>query len=221
LERLNEVPGLERLRYTSPHPQDLTPELARAHRDLPKLCEHMHLPVQSGSDRVLKAMKRRHTRAEYLEKIAMVREYVPEMVFSTDFIVGFPGETEQDFQDTLSLLEAVEFDQIYAFKFSPRSDTPAANYPEQVPAEERTERLARLFAEHERVAQRRQELLAGTRQEVLLEGRHPLDNGAMSGRTRGNKPVMVLECAEPVGRLLPVEILSARKFSLVGKGVLP
>jgi len=221
LERLSEVPGIERLRYTSPHPQDLTPELARAHRDLPKLCEHMHLPVQSGSDRILKAMKRRHTRAEYLDKVAMVREHVPEMAFTTDIIVGFPGETEQDFLETLALVEAVEFDQIYAFKFSPRADTPAADYPEQVSGADRTERLARLFDRQERSAQRRQERLAGTRQEVLLEGPHPMGNGAMSGRTRGNKPVMILECAEPAGRVLPVEIISARKFSLVGKGVAP
>ncbi|MDH4246728.1 MAG: tRNA (N6-isopentenyl adenosine(37)-C2)-methylthiotransferase MiaB [Deltaproteobacteria bacterium] len=221
LKRLNEVPGLERLRYTSPYPRDVTPELARAHRELPKLCEHMHLPVQSGSDRILKAMKRRHTRAEYLEKIALVREHVPEMVFSTDLIVGFPGETEADFLDTLGLMETVGFDQIYAFKFSPRADTPAGEYPDQVPGPLRTERLQRLFDRQDQIVQPQQERLVGTRQEVLLEAPHPLGEGAMSGRTRGNKPVMILDCAEPPGRVLSVEIVASRKFSLVGKGAIP
>lgn len=238
LERLNELDGLHRIRYTSPHPKDFTDELARAHQRLSRLCEHVHLPFQAGSDRILKAMKRRHTRGEYLDKVDRMRALVPEMSFSTDIIVGFPGETEEDFQATLEVMRAVRFDQVYAFKYSPRTNTPAAEYPGQVPEQERAERLARLFELYEQIALERNTEQIGRQVEVLVEGPHPRGGGALSGRTRGNRTVKVQmdrgrlgtasgpekesgrEDYPRPGDLLPTIITGARKFSLVGDGVM-
>lgn len=218
LERLHEVPGLERIRYTSPHPKDFTERLARAHRDLPRLCEHLHLPVQSGSDRILKAMRRNHTIAVYLEKLQRARELVPHLAISTDLIVGFPGETEEDFQATLEVMHRVRFDQVYAFKFSPREGTPAATLPNPVAEDVKAERLARLFDLHERTMQEINAALVGTRQEVLVENRGRGGQGVW-GRTRGNKNVTVPGSTGRVGSLLTVEITAARKFALVGREV--
>ncbi len=216
LERLGEIDGLVRLRYTSPHPKDFHERLARAHRDLPALCEHLHLPVQSGSDRILKSMRRNHTIRAYQAKIARVRELVPHLAVTTDLIVGFPGETETDFEATLELMRAVRFDQVYAFKFSPRLQTPAAAHPDQVPEAVKAERLARLFDLHERTVAALHAGRVGSRQEVLVEGpaRTP---GAAAGRTRANTQTTVLDCAVPAGTLVPVEIVAARKFALLAR----
>ncbi len=218
LERLHEVPGLERLRYTSPHPKDFNDRLARAHRDLPRLCEHLHLPFQAGSNRILKAMRRNHQIGTYLAKLARARELVPHLAVSTDVIVGFPGETEADFHATLAVLEEVRFDQVYAFKYSAREGTPAATLPDPVPEAVKTERLARLFDLHESTVQSINEALVGSRQEVLVEGPERQGHG-MWGRTRGNKNVTVLESTAPPGSLVPVEIVAARKFALVAREV--
>jgi tRNA-2-methylthio-N6-dimethylallyladenosine synthase len=215
LRRLDALEGLERIRYTSPHPKDFHEELAQAHAALPKLCEHVHLPFQSGSDRIPKAMRRNHGIASYLDKMAMIRAHVPGVALSTDIIVGFPGEDEADFQATLDVVRTVRFDQIYAFKFSPRSGTPAAELPQQVPEPVRSERLERLFALHEEIVQERNAALIGTRQEVLVEGPHP--RGSMTGRTRGNKPVVLLDGPHRPGDLVPVDIVAARKYSLVAR----
>jgi tRNA-2-methylthio-N6-dimethylallyladenosine synthase len=220
LERLHAVPGLERLRYTSPHPKDFNDRLARAHRDLPKLCEHLHLPFQAGSNRILKAMRRNHQIGTYLAKLARARELVPRLAISTDVIVGFPGETEEEFQATLAVMREVRFDQVYAFKFSAREGTPAATLPDPVPEAAKTERLARLFDLHERTVQAINEALVGSRAEVLVEGPERQDHGVW-GRTRTNKNVTVLECGAPAGRLVPVEIVAARKFALVGREAQP
>jgi tRNA-2-methylthio-N6-dimethylallyladenosine synthase len=216
LRRLNEVPGLARLRYTSPHPKDFREELARAHAELPKLCEHVHLPVQSGSDRILAAMRRNHGIAAYLEQMAMIRSHVPQVALSTDLIVGFPGETEEDFEATLALVRTVRFDQVYAFKYSPRSGTPAATLPGQVPEPVRAGRLERLFALHDEIVRERNAALVGSRQEVLVEGPHPR-GGAVTGRTRGNKPVMLVDSPREPGALVPVQVVAARKYSLVAR----
>ena len=217
LEQLNGIGGLARIRYTSPHPKDFGEELAAAHARLPKLCEYIHLPVQSGSNRILKAMRRNHTIESYLDKVTMIREKVPAMALSTDIIVGFPGETGQDFEDTLSLMRQVRFDHLFAFKFSPRSDTPAADYRHQVPEGVRAERLARLFELHEVIRKERSEALIGTRQEVLVEGPHPRETGAVTGRTRGNKPVTIPRRSAEPGELVPVTIVALRHQSLVGR----
>lgn len=217
LEQLDGVDGLARIRYTSPHPKDFGEDLAAAHARLPKLCEYIHLPVQSGSNRILKTMRRNHTIESYLEKVTMIREKVPRMALSTDIIVGFPGESGQDFEDTLSLMRQVRFEHLFAFKFSPRSDTPAADYPGQVPDAERTERLARLFELHEVIRQEQNEALIGTTQEVLVEGTHPRDSGAVTGRTRGNKPVTIPGRSAEPGELVSATIVALRHFSLVGR----
>jgi tRNA-2-methylthio-N6-dimethylallyladenosine synthase len=219
LRMLHDVQGLERIRYTSPHPKDFGEPLARAHRDLPKLCEHLHLPFQSGSDRILKAMRRNHKIASYLDKMAMIKRTVPGISVSTDIIVGFPGETEEDFERTLDVMREVKFDHIYAFKYSPRSDTPAAGYGGQVPEPEKVERLAQVLELHEAQQHRANGAMVGSRQEILLEGPHPSDAAAMTGRTRGNKPTMVIHCAQPPGVCVDVEIVATRRFSLVGREV--
>jgi tRNA-2-methylthio-N6-dimethylallyladenosine synthase len=217
LRRLNGLEGLARIRYTSPHPKDFDEALVEAHAELPKLCEHVHLPVQSGSNRILKAMRRNHTIESYLAKLALLRDRVPGVALSTDLIVGFPGEREGDFEETLEVVREVRFDQIYAFKFSPRSQTPAAELADQVPEPERAARLARLFALHEAILLERNRAMVGSLQEVLLEGPHPRGGGAWSGRTRGNKSVMVNEGHGSAGELVTVEIVAARKFSLIGR----
>ncbi|MCZ6646761.1 MAG: tRNA (N6-isopentenyl adenosine(37)-C2)-methylthiotransferase MiaB [SAR324 cluster bacterium] len=219
LQRLNGLEGLERIRYTSPHPKDFNEQLAQAHRDLPKLCEHLHLPFQSGSDRILKAMRRNHRIAEYLEKMEMVRETVPGIALSTDIIVGFPGESDEDFHGTLQVMDAVRFDHIYAFKFSPRSDTPAADFPDQVPERIKADRLARIHELHERTLKEIHRGLVGSRQEVLLEGAHPRESGALIGRTRGHKSTTIPGCSRKPGEIVNVEIVATRKFSLVGREV--
>ncbi len=217
LEQLNGVEGLERIRYTSPHPKDFNERLARAHQELPKLCEHLHLPFQSGSDRILKAMRRNHKIAEYLDKMKMMKQTVPGIALSTDVIVGFPGEEEEDFQATLDLMRTVQFDHIYAFKFSPRTDTPAADFGGQVPESVKAERLARVLALHEAHLSELHKSLLGSHQEILLEGPHPRDGEAMTGRTRGNKSTMVAGCRRAPGETVNVEIVATRKFSLVGR----
>ena len=217
LEQLDAIEGLARIRYTSPHPKDFGEDLADAHARLPKLCEYIHLPVQSGSNRILKAMRRNHGIESYLEKVTMIREKVPQMALSTDIIVGFPGEDSQDFEDTLSLMRQVRYDHLFAFKYSPRSDTPASDYPGQVPEGVRTERLARLFELHEVIRKERGEALIGTKQEVLVEGPHPRDKGAVAGRTRGNKPVTIPGRSAEPGDLVPVTIVALRHQSLVGR----
>ncbi len=218
LERLSAIEGIARLRYTSPHPKDFHERLARAHRDLPALCEHLHLPVQSGSDRILKRMKRNHTIRTYLAKLSRARELVPNLTITTDLIVGFPGETDADFEATLEVMRAVRYDQVYAFRFSPRTQTPAAAYGEQVPEAVKSERLARLFELHEKIVMELHGAEVGTRREVLVEGpsRTP---GAAAGRTRANIQAIVLECDAPAGTLLPVEILGARRFALMARPV--
>jgi tRNA-2-methylthio-N6-dimethylallyladenosine synthase len=218
LEMLHEVPGRERIRYTSPHPKDFNDRLARAHRDLPRLCEHLHLPFQAGSDRILKAMRRNHQIKTYLAKLQRARELVPQLAISTDIIVGFPGETEQDFQGTLDVMGQIGFDQVYAFKFSPRAGTPAATLPDAVPEDVKAERLARLFDLHERTVQAINGGMVGSRQQVLVENRDREGLGVW-GRTRGNKNVTVLDSTAPAGTLLPVEIVAARKFALMAREV--
>ncbi len=216
LERLDGLPGLMRLRYTSPHPKDFSERLAQAHRDLPRLCEHLHLPFQSGSDRILKAMRRNHRIGAYLEQVALARSLVPHLAISSDVIVGFPGESEDDFQGTLQVLRQVRFDQVYAFKYSPREGTPAASLPGQVPEDVKAERLERLFRLHEQIVLAINEALVGSRQERLVEGpgRQP---GTRLGRTRGNKTATVLDCTAEPGTCLRVDIIAARRFALVAR----
>jgi tRNA-2-methylthio-N6-dimethylallyladenosine synthase len=212
------VPGLLRLRYTSPHPRHLTPSLIRAHAELPVLARHVHMPVQSGSDRMLKRMIRRYTRAEYTARVASLASANPGLTLSTDIIVGFPGETEDDFAATLDLVREVGFVGLFGFKYSQRPFTPAKKLPDDVPEEVKSERLARLFALAEDNTRAHLDPLVGTRQHVLVEGPSKAQ-GNVEGRTERNE---IVHLAEPEGRTLvgevvEVAILRANRHSLFGE----
>jgi tRNA-2-methylthio-N6-dimethylallyladenosine synthase len=211
------VPGLRRLRYTSPHPRHATASLARAHAELDVLAKHVHMPVQSGSDRMLKRMIRRYTRAEYVARVRRLAAARPGMTLSTDVIVGFPGETEADFAETLSLVAEVGFTSLFGFKYSARPFTPAKKLVEDVTEEEKSDRLARLFEISEAQTRAHLARLVGTTQRVLVEGASKAA-GHLEGRTERNEIVHVAEIPgrELVGEIVEVDVLRANKHSLVG-----
>jgi tRNA-2-methylthio-N6-dimethylallyladenosine synthase len=214
-----DVPGLARLRYTSPHPRHLTPSLIQAHADVAALARHVHMPVQSGSDRLLKRMIRRYTRAEYVERTAALRRAVPGLTLSTDIIVGFPGETEEDFVATLGLVEEVGFTGLFGFKYSERPYTPARKLDDDVPEAVKGERLARLFALSEALLGAHLGTLVGTTQQVLVEGPDK-DSGALwTGRTERNEIVHVAAPADRdlTGEIVAAEIVRQNKHSLQGE----
>jgi tRNA-2-methylthio-N6-dimethylallyladenosine synthase len=216
LERVNAIDGIERIRFTSPHPRGFRQDLADAFSRMPKLGEYVHLPVQSGSNRILRAMNRPYTRERYLEIVASLRAARPSMAFSTDVIVGFPGETDEDFEETRSLCEAVDYDMAYIFKYSVRTGTPAASMPGQVPDTVREERNQALLEVLRSGSLRRSQALVGTVQEVLVEG--PDKTGLrFTGRTRGNRATVFEGAARLVGSLVPVEIARASVSTLYGE----
>jgi tRNA-2-methylthio-N6-dimethylallyladenosine synthase len=216
LEAVHEIAGLERIRFTSPHPKGYGADLAEAYGRLPKLVESAHLPVQSGSDRVLKLMHRGYSRERYLEIIRLLRRVQPHMGVSTDFIVGFPGETEEDFEQTLSLVREVEFDQAFVFKYSMRRDTPAAGLPDQVPHAVKEDRNQRLLALVNDTARRRYEALVGQRLQILVEGPSKKNPARMTGRTRCNRIVVFDGSERHRGQLMDVNITRAGSFTLYG-----
>ncbi len=210
------VPDLLRLRYTSPHPRHATRSLALAHAELPVLARHVHLPVQSGSDRVLRRMIRRYTREEYLERAGRLRASRPDTTLSTDIIVGVPGETEADFGETLSLVREARFTSLFGFKYSPRPGVPALRLGDDVPEDVKGDRLARLFALAEELGRAHLEGLVGTTQQVLIEGPSKGSPRTFSGRT-GQNEIVHVELPEEtfaVGELVDVEIVRAFKHSL-------
>ncbi|MEM6421484.1 MAG: tRNA (N6-isopentenyl adenosine(37)-C2)-methylthiotransferase MiaB, partial [Pseudomonadota bacterium] len=215
IRRLARIEGIARLRYTTSHPNDMDDELIAAHAEEPKLMPYLHLPVQAGSDRVLKAMNRKHTAEDYLRLIERIRAARPDLALSGDFIVGFPGETEADFEDTLALVRQVTYAQAYSFKYSPRPGTPAAE-AEQLPEDVKSERLQRLQALLAEQQAAFQQAKIGTLMDVLLEkpGRHP---GQMVGRSPWLQPVHL--DAEPTrrGEIVTVEITGARTNSLAAR----
>ncbi|MCA9592322.1 MAG: tRNA (N6-isopentenyl adenosine(37)-C2)-methylthiotransferase MiaB [Myxococcales bacterium] len=213
------VPELRRLRYTSPHPRHLTMSLIRAHQELPVLARHVHLPVQSGSDAMLRRMLRRYSVAEYHERVDALRERVPGVTLSTDVIVGFPGETRQDFAQTLELVERVGFTGLFGFKYSVRPFTRAERLADDVSEEDKSARLAELFELSEALRQRHLESLVGSTQDVLVEG--PGKQGGYSGRTEQNEIVHLGAASDPSGEILRVRIVQAFKNSLVGEAVDP
>jgi tRNA-2-methylthio-N6-dimethylallyladenosine synthase len=206
------VPGLGRLRYTSPHPRHLTTALIEAHRDLPVLARHVHMPVQSGSDRVLRRMLRRYDVAEYRERLSALRHAVPGLTLSTDVIVGFPGETAEDFAQTLELVREMGFIGVFGFKYSPRPFTPALKLGDDVSEQEKSERLARLFELSEGMRAAHLQSLVGTSQLVLVEGAG--ERGGYTGRTERNEIVHFQAGSNPTGELVRVEIVGAFKHSL-------
>jgi tRNA-2-methylthio-N6-dimethylallyladenosine synthase len=207
-------PGLLRLRYTSPHPRHLTPALVEAHRELPVLARHVHMPVQSGSDAVLRRMGRRYTRAEYMERTDLLLEAVPGLTLSTDLIVGFPGETEAQFQETLDLVAERRFVSVFGFKYSPRPFTAALELGDDVPEVEKSRRLAALFALSEGLRSEHLETLVGQVVQVLVEGTS--DSGAFTGRSERNEIVHFGCKGDPTGEIVAVRVERALKHSLVG-----
>ena len=215
LGRIDAVDGIERIRYTSPHPKDMREDVIRAHAELPALCEHIHLPLQSGSSRILKAMRRTYDRRRYLDRVALIREHVPDCALTTDVIVGFPGETEADFAETLELVEEVAYDGAFTFVFSPRRGTEAATLGDQVPHPVKRERMERLVEAVQRRARERAQRFVGRTMEVLVEGNARRDPSQLRGRARHNKAVNFEGTASP-GELVEVEIASATSQTLTG-----
>jgi tRNA-2-methylthio-N6-dimethylallyladenosine synthase len=216
LDAVHEIEGLERIRFTSPHPKGYGDDLIEVYARLPKLVEHAHLPVQSGSDRVLKLMHRGYTRARYVGIVEKLRRARPEIGISTDIIVGFPGETEDDFEQTLSLAREVEFDQAYIFKYSQRRDTPAADMPGQVPQKIREERNQRLLEVINEIAKRKYGAFVGRQAQILVEGPSKKNPARMTGRTRCNKIVVFDGSERHRGQLMDVKITRAGSFTLYG-----
>jgi tRNA-2-methylthio-N6-dimethylallyladenosine synthase len=216
LRRLARVPGIARLRYTTSHPRDMDNDLIAAHADLPELMPYVHLPVQSGSDRILDAMNRRHTARDYLDMIARLRAARPDLAFSSDFIVGFPGETDADFEATLDLIEAVGFAGAFSFTYSPRPGTPAADMAGQVPDELKSERLQRLQALVTRQQRAFNASFAGRGFNVLLEkpGRLP---GQLTGKSPYLQMVQVMAPSYLVGEIVPVTVTEIGTNSLFGE----
>jgi len=215
LERINAIPGIRRIRFTSPHPRGFKDDLIQAYGRLEKLCEYVHLPLQSGSDRILKAMNRPYSRDRYKQIVDDLRRVRPDMYFSTDIIVGFPGETEEDFQQTRELFEVCNYDMAYVFKYSIRTGTPAATLDDQIPDEVKEARNNQLLAILAANSDRRNATLLGTTQEVLVEGPDKKGRSFM-GRTRGNRIVHFEANPRLIGELVPVKIERASTAVLYG-----
>jgi tRNA-2-methylthio-N6-dimethylallyladenosine synthase len=216
LHRLDAIDGIARIRYTSPHPKDMREDVVRAHAELASVCEHIHLPLQSGSSRILKAMRRTYDRDRYLDRVRLIREHVPDVALTTDIIVGFPGETEDDFRATLEVAEEVGYDGAFTFIFSPRRGTEAAELPDDVSHEEKVERMERLVEVVQRRARERAQRFVGRTLEVLVEGPSRTDPARLRGRTRHNKVVNFSGLASP-GDLVDVEIHEATSQTLAGE----
>jgi tRNA-2-methylthio-N6-dimethylallyladenosine synthase len=218
LERVDGIHGIERIRFTTSNPYNLTPRLIRAIRDVPKVCEYLHLPLQSGSDRVLERMNRGYTRARYLELIAELKETVPDLALSTDLIVGFPGETEEDFARTVEVVEEVGYDNVFAFRYSRRPGTPAAEMPDQVPEEVKADRNRRILDAAVQVGAARSRRLEGRTLPVLVDGVSRKNAGEAAGRTRCNRVVNFDPGGRDLlGRVVPVRITRALPHSLRGE----
>jgi tRNA-2-methylthio-N6-dimethylallyladenosine synthase len=218
LETVNAVDGIERIRFTTSNPYNLTSRLIRAIRDVPKVCEHLHLPLQSGSDRVLERMNRGYTRARYLELIAELKATVPDVALSTDLIVGFPGETEEDFAATVRVVEEVGYDNVFAFRYSRRPGTPAAEMADQVPEEIKADRNRRILEVAARVGAARSGRLEGRTLPVLVDGVARKSAGEVAGRTRCNRVVNFDPGGRDLlGRVVPVRIVRALPHSLRGE----
>ncbi|MGH2757641.1 MAG: tRNA (N6-isopentenyl adenosine(37)-C2)-methylthiotransferase MiaB [Actinomycetota bacterium] len=217
LHELDRVEGLERIRFTSPHPKDFRADTVAAMAECRTVCDHIHLPVQAGSDAVLKRMKRAYTRARYLEKLAMVRAAIPRVAVTTDIIVGFPGETEADFQDTLALVEEARYDAAYMFQYSARPMTEAAEMDGHLPKEVVQERFDRLMALQERMSFEQNERHVDTDEEVLVEGASKKDSSKLTGRTGGNKLVHFNSDGAAEGTFRTVHVTAAHPHHLEGR----
>ena len=217
LRRIQEIDGIERIRFTSAHPGGCTDELIAAYRDCPKVCRHLHLPVQSGSDRILAEMGRRYTRAGYLEAVAKLRAFDSEFAVTTDVIVGYPGETESDFEATRTLMDEAGFDNAFIFKYSPRPGTRSAELPDDVPTAEKERRDQVLLADQERRGQARNDKLVGTVREVMVEGPSKRNAARWAGRDGGNRIVVWEPDGDVrIGDLIKLRVTEAHPQILVG-----
>jgi tRNA-2-methylthio-N6-dimethylallyladenosine synthase len=217
LHALDAVEGLDRIRYTSPHPKDMREDVILAHANLESVCEHIHLPLQSGSSRILKAMRRTYDRGRYMDRVALIREHVPDCALTTDIIVGFPGETEADFEATLQVAEEVGYDGAFTFIYSPRRGTEAATFADDfVPHEVAVERMERLVEVVQRRARERAQRFVGRTLDVLVEGTSRTDASRLRGRTRHNK-VVNFDGLAAAGEFAPVQITAATSQTLTGE----
>ena len=216
LEAINEIEGLERIRFTSPHPKGYGDDLVEAYGRLTKLCESAHIPIQSGSDRVLKLMHRGYTRERFLNIVQKLRRTRPAIGITTDIIVGFPGETEEDFEQTISILNEVRFDNAFVFKYSQRRNTPAASMPDQVPPEIIEERHARLLKRVNEISMDKYQRYLGQRMQVLVEGPSRKNLARLEGRTRCNKIVILEGSERHRGQLLDLDIKRVGCYTLYG-----
>jgi tRNA-2-methylthio-N6-dimethylallyladenosine synthase len=220
LGEIDAIDGIGRIRYTSPHPKDMREDVVMAHAQLASVCEHVHLPLQSGSSRILKAMRRTYDRERYLDRVTLIREHVPDVALTTDIIVGFPGETERDFEETLEVVEAVGYDGAFTFVFSPRRGTEAAELSDGlVNHEVKVARMERLVEVVQRRARERAQRFVGRTMEVLVEGPSRTDPARLRGRTRHNKVVNFAGLAAP-GELTDVRIDAATSQTLAGEELL-
>ena len=217
LRQLDRVDGIERIRFMTSHPKDLSPEVIEAMMDCKKVCEHLHLPVQAGSSRILEIMNRKYSKEKYLELAAAIKEKIPHISLTTDIIVGFPGETDADFNETLDLLEKVRFDFAYTFLYSKRTGTPAANSPDQISEEVKKERFEKLVQLQNRISKEINEKLLGVEAEVLVEGLSRNSINTFTGRTRTNKIVNFKGTNDLVGKLVKVRIKNIQTWSLEGE----
>jgi tRNA-2-methylthio-N6-dimethylallyladenosine synthase len=216
LAMVDAVEGIERIRYTSPHPKDIREDVVRAHAELESVCEHIHLPLQSGSTPILKAMRRTYSRERYLDRAALIRSLVPDCSITTDIIVGFPGETDADFEATMGVVEEVRYDSAFTFVFSPRRGTLAADLPGKLPYEVTRARMDRLVEAVQRIGTEQAQRFVGRTLEVLVEGPGRSDPARLYGRTTHNKPVHFSGVASP-GEITRVEIDSATSVTLAGE----
>lgn len=217
IHKLNDVEGLERIRFMTSHPKDLSDELIDAYGTCKKLCPHIHLPVQSGSTEILTKMNRKYTKEDYLALVERLRDTVPDIAITTDIIVGFPGETEDDFEETLDLVRKVGFDSAFTFLYSIRKGTPAEKYTEQVPEDVKHERFNRLVDMVNRISAEKNSALVGQVTEVLAEGKSKTNPALLAGRTGGHKLVNFTADQDVTGQMVKVLITDSTTFSLTGK----
>lgn len=215
--RLNEAEGLERIRFMTSHPKDLSDKLIQAYRDCEKLCDYIHLPVQSGSSRILKKMNRKYTKDDYLRLVEKLKAAVPHIAISTDIITGFPGETEEDFEETLDLVRRVEYDSAFTFLYSIRKGTPAAEYENQIPEEIKHERFNRLVELVNEISARKNAAYVGKTVKVLVDGPSKNNSAALGGRTEGFKLINFEGPQDLIGKLVDVEVTAGKTFSLEGR----
>lgn len=219
LRRLNKIDGISRIRFMTSHPKDLTDDVIKAVAECDKVCEHIHLPVQSGSSRILKKMNRHYTREDYISVVNKIKSEIKGASITTDIIVGFPGETEEDFEDTLSLVKTVEYDSAFTFLYSMREGTPAAKYEDQIPDEVKHERFNRLLETVNSISEKKNKEYEGKIVEVLIEGKSKNDESKLMGRTRTGKLVNFEGSTDDIGKLKNIKITKAHTFSLVGEEI--